>query len=177
MVRVSKLVFLLPLLAAGQDRPTTIRTETRAVQIDVSARDSHGVPVHGLTKDDFTILDNGKPRAIAFFSAETGDSVPGDAPLVPSTPLATPRVLSNTAPSNVPPEALTMILLDASSPTLDLASRDLGTGLLVQARKAAIDAMAKLPANERIAIYHISTGGLKVVPRTLPLIGTFCGRA
>jgi VWFA-related protein len=169
--RASKLVLLLPLLAASQDAPTTIRTETRAVQVDVAVRDSHGAPVHGLTKDDFTLLGDGKPRAIAFFSAEAGGPAPDEAPPVPA-PSTTPRVLSNTAPSNVPHEALTVILLDASSPTLDdpiklergyLNNGGVGLGYLAQARKGAIDAMAKLPEKERIAIYHISPGGLKVV--------------
>jgi VWFA-related protein len=175
---VSKLLFVLPLLAASQDAPTTIRTETRAVQVDVAVRDSHGAPVHGLTKDDFTLLDDGKPRAIAFFSAEAGGPAPDEAPPVPapsspSSPAETPRVLSNTAPSNVPHEALTVILLDASSPTLDdpiilpggfaQTNGGLGTGYLAQARKGAFDAMAKVPEKERIAIYHISPGGLKVV--------------
>jgi VWFA-related protein len=166
--RASKLVLLLPLLAAGQDAPTTIRTETRAVQIDVAVRDPHGAPVHGLTNDDFTLLDDRKPRAIAFFSAEAGEPAPGEAPPVPSTPSAssaaeTPRAFSNTAPSNVPHGALTVILLDASSPALDLTTDFIGVGLLAQVRQNAIDVMAKLPEKERIAIYHISPGGLKVV--------------
>jgi len=37
-------VFLLPLLAAGQDAPTTVRTQTRAVQIVAAVRDPHGGP-------------------------------------------------------------------------------------------------------------------------------------
>jgi VWFA-related protein len=169
--RASKLVFLLPLLAAAQDGPTTIRTETRAVQIDVAVRDSHGAPVHGLTKGDFTLLDDGKPRAIAFFSAETGGPAPGEAPQVPSVPSEPPRVLSNTALA-APHEPLTVILLDASSPTLDfpivlkrgaLNNGGVGVGYLTQARQGAIDAIAKVPERERIAVYHISPGGLKVV--------------
>ncbi len=181
MAWISKLA-LLPLLAsAGQDTVPTIRTETRAVQIDVAVRDSHGAPVHGLTKDGFTILDDGKPRAIAFFNAEAGEPAPDAVPSVMSSPppsVTTPavspsRVLSNTAPANVPPEALTVILLDASSPTLDaplalaaggkLNNGGVGIGYLAQARQGAIDVMATLQAKERIAIYHISPGGLKVV--------------
>jgi VWFA-related protein len=167
-VRATRFVFLLPLLGAGQDAPTTIRTETRAVQIDVAVRDAHGVPVQQLTKDDFTLLDNGKPRAIEFFSAEAGEPVPDAAPPAtpsspPSAPASPSRVLSNTAPSNAPREAVTVILLDASSPTLDTTTGGIGTGLLGQARKEVFDAMDKLPAEERIAIYRISPGGLKIV--------------
>jgi VWFA-related protein len=169
--RASRFVFLLPLLGASQDAPPTIRTETRAVQIDVAVRDAHGAAVQRLTKDDFTLLDDGKPRAIAFFIAEAGEPVPNAAPSgMPSpsptagTPATSPsRVLSNTAPSNAPREAVTVILLDTSSPTLDTTTAAIGSGLLVQARKGAFDAMAKLPEKERIAIYQISPGGLKIV--------------
>ena len=80
MAWISKLAFLPLLASAGQDTVPTIRTETRAVQIDVAVRDSHGAPVRGLTKDDFTLLDNGKPRAIAFFNAEAGGPAPDVAP-------------------------------------------------------------------------------------------------
>jgi VWFA-related protein len=131
--------------------------------VDVAVRDSHGAPVRGLTKDDFTLLDDGKPRAIAFFSAEVGDTAPVEAPPVPASSTTAPRNLSNTAPSNVPQEALTVILLDASSPALDLTTDFIGPGLLAHVRQDAMDVMAKLPANDRIAIYHISPGGLKIV--------------
>ena len=164
-------MFLLPLLGASQDAPPTIRTETRAVQIDVAVRDAHGAPVQRLTKDDFRLLDDGKPRAIAFFSAETGEPVPNAAPSgMPSsspsagTPATSPsRIFSNTAPSHAPREAVTVILLDTSSPTLDTTTAAIGSGLLVQARMGAFDAMAKLPEKQRIAIYQISPGGLKIV--------------
>ncbi len=159
--RASALLFLLPLLAASQDAPATIRTEIRAVQVDVAVRDSHGAPVRGLTKDDFTLLDNGKPRVIAFFSAEAGEPVREEVPPAP-TPSTTPRLLSNTAPSDAPHEALTVILFDAS-PALDLTTDFIGVGLLGHLRLDAMDVMAKLPAQERIAIYQNSPSGLKIV--------------
>jgi VWFA-related protein len=186
MAWISKLA-LLPLLASasqvaqGQDTVPVIRTETRAVLIDVAARESHGAPVRGLTKDDFKLLDDGKPRAIAFFSAETGEPVPDadtpggplPAPSIETPPASLPRVLSNAAPPNVPHEPVTVILLDASSPTLDapfslpgggkMNNGGVGSGYLAQARNDAIDVMAKLPVKERIAIYQISPGGLKIV--------------
>ena len=168
--RAGRFLFLLPLLAVTQDAPPTIRTETRAVQIDIAVRDAQGAPVRQLTKEDFTLLDNGKPRTIEFFSAEAGEPVPDAPPAgMPSsppsagTPPASPRVLSNTTPSAATREAVTVILMDASSPTLDTTTGATGIGLLAQARKGAFDAMAKLPAKERIAIYQVSPGGLKIV--------------
>gem|GEM_PF-5657127 len=176
MAWISKLA-LLPLLALasqiaqGQDTVPTIRTETRAVQIDVAARDSHGTPVRGLTKNDFTVLDDGKPRAIAFFSAETGEVAPDEAssgrpspdPSIAAPPASQPRVLSNTSPPNIPHERVTVILFDVSSPTLDTTTMGRGSGFVAQARQQVFDVMADLPAKERIAIYQISPGGLGIV--------------
>jgi VWFA-related protein len=41
------------------------------VQVNVIVQDKNGKPVTGLTKDDFTILDQGQPQAIASFSEQT----------------------------------------------------------------------------------------------------------
>ncbi len=56
-------------VAVGQD--DVIRVDTRLVQVDVVVRDAHG-PVRGLTKDDFTVYDNGKRQDIAAFNVRTG---------------------------------------------------------------------------------------------------------
>src|ERR1700722_5923043 len=43
---------------------TTLHAEARVVQIDAVVTDSQGKPVTDLSKQDFTIFDNGKPRGI-----------------------------------------------------------------------------------------------------------------
>jgi VWFA-related protein len=70
---------LLALLAAGslsaqtpaptppRQRPT-FRSGVNVVPVDVVVLDRTGHPVHALTKDDFEILDGGKPQVIATFS-------------------------------------------------------------------------------------------------------------
>src|SRR2546421_10922042 len=56
-------------IAGAQTVPDgTIRVTTRLVQISVVVRDKNG-PVAGLTKEAFTVLDNGKPQRIDIFSA------------------------------------------------------------------------------------------------------------
>lgn len=63
------------------DQPTTvIRSNTRLVQVSVVVRDKSGKPVTHLTKEDFTVFDEGRPQHIAFFGSET-PSVP--APVTP----------------------------------------------------------------------------------------------
>jgi len=61
---------LVPLALASQDSQQTpqIRVATRLVEVGVIVRDKNG-PVAGLTKDDFTVLDQGKPQKISIFSA------------------------------------------------------------------------------------------------------------
>ncbi len=56
---------------AQNDTPTpTFRAGTKLVEVDVVAR-RNGASATGLTKDDFILLDNGKPRKIAFFSVQS----------------------------------------------------------------------------------------------------------
>jgi VWFA-related protein len=62
-------VFLLMSAAASalQDSTPTFHAGTKLVEVDVVAR-SKGAPATGLTKENFTLFDNGKQQNIAFFS-------------------------------------------------------------------------------------------------------------
>ena len=78
-------VFLVMLTVAGWALPSvlgqtpapqdtshtsaTIRTVTRAIVLDVMATDDHDESVHGLTRDDFTILEDGVTQAVASFDS------------------------------------------------------------------------------------------------------------
>lgn len=59
------------LLAQSVDPPLVLRSETRAVQIGVVARDKSGEPIRDLQSADFTVFDDGKPRRIQFFSMDS----------------------------------------------------------------------------------------------------------
>jgi VWFA-related protein len=48
-----------------------IRTTTRLVQVSVVVQNKDGIPITGLKAADFSLLDNGRPQKIAFFSANT----------------------------------------------------------------------------------------------------------
>jgi len=87
---------------AMQNDMVRLRADTRVVEIDVVVTDSHGTPVTDLTKQDFTVTDNGEPRAIDIFSINRGEvdslktaapSEPGRAALPPKT--LPPNVFSN----------------------------------------------------------------------------------
>jgi VWFA-related protein len=56
---------------AQQDgQAPTFSTATKLVEVDVVARHGEG-PATGLTKENFTLLDNGKPQKISFFSVKS----------------------------------------------------------------------------------------------------------
>jgi VWFA-related protein len=59
--------------ARAQDAPhaPTITVSTHLVQISVIARGARGTPATGLTKADFVLRDQGRPRAISIFEVES----------------------------------------------------------------------------------------------------------
>lgn len=55
------------------ERESEYRTEHRII-LNVLVTDAHGKPVSGLAKNDFALLDDGRPQSIATFRAVNGDS-------------------------------------------------------------------------------------------------------
>ncbi len=93
-----------PALIRAARNNTVIRVETRLIQVNVVARDSHGRPITNLTKKDFKIYDNGKPVPIAVFSALSTATGANAQPLLP------PDVYSNRVEGAAP--SVTVVLLD-----------------------------------------------------------------
>ena len=60
---------------AQQPRPT-FRVGVDLVQVDVVVLDADGNPVHGLTKDDFVLIDGNLPQPIATFAELIHDRPP-----------------------------------------------------------------------------------------------------
>jgi hypothetical protein len=70
--------FTIALLAwqAQEQPPLVLKTETRAVQINVSVKDKKGDPIRDLQSSDFMVFDNGKPRRIQIFSGVVNSGSP-----------------------------------------------------------------------------------------------------
>lgn len=60
-----------PSAPGSQGQVPTIRVQSRLVNIAVNVMDKNGAPVGGLSKDDFEILEDGKPQKIAYFEKES----------------------------------------------------------------------------------------------------------
>ncbi len=83
-----------------------IRVQTRLVEIDVVARNESGA-VAGLSKDDFTLLDDGKPRKIDVFAVT--EASPGQQKSFPAPTAA--NVAANRAAPGVDDEQTTTVIL------------------------------------------------------------------
>jgi VWFA-related protein len=69
-------------------KPPTFRSHVDIVRVDVVVRDKNGQVVRGLTKDDFTVIEDGKAQNVATFGYEELDTAPAEAMAVaqPSIP-------------------------------------------------------------------------------------------
>jgi VWFA-related protein len=72
--------FLSLAIAAGLQTPTIFHAGTRLVEVEVVVRGRHG-PVTGLTRDAFTLLDQGQPQHIDVFRAGQADTKQPQVPL------------------------------------------------------------------------------------------------
>jgi VWFA-related protein len=68
--------------ASPQGSREIFRSATRLVQVEVVVRDGAGKVVSGLTKDDFRIIEDGKPQEVRFFNVYQRGTRP--APEVPT---------------------------------------------------------------------------------------------
>ncbi len=163
LARVVIVPFLLALLAAAsvvsQDalQKPDIQVHTRLVQVDVIVRDKTG-PIANLTKDDFVVLDQGKPQKIGVFSVESSESAAQPAQSLPQNtfsdlPQYTARSL----------RSVTIVLLDNlntlmgnSSEVNESRPRWLENMALANAKAHLIEYIKDLDPKDRVAIYGLS---------------------
>lgn len=132
-----------PQLATVQS-PAVIRSTTRLVQLNVIVHNKKGVPVQGLKKEDFTILDQGQEQSLAFFSADAA----GPRNSFSSATLPANVFSNRSDQSGQTPGSVTVILFDA-----------LNTEFLdqVYARQQVIKFLRQLQPQDHVAIYLLTT--------------------
>jgi VWFA-related protein len=73
----------------GNAPPTTFTTTTQLVVETVSVKDKSGKPITGLTKENFTVTEDGMPQTIRFFEyQQLDDTAPAPVTLATRTPAA-----------------------------------------------------------------------------------------
>ena len=87
---ISLVVLTAALAAAQETRTPTFSSQVELVTVDAVVLDGKGQLVRGLSRDDFTILEDGKPQPIASFEAfDLGASGDEPRPRPASGPVAT----------------------------------------------------------------------------------------
>jgi VWFA-related protein len=122
------------------DATPTFHTGTRLVEVDVIVQNKKGA-VEGLTKSDFTVLDNGIPQTIAIFSVRDIKKI--------SRPTPLPKKVVSNRPVNQEgePVAGTVVLFDRlNTPPEDQA----------YARLQALKYIERTSRNEQIAVYGLN---------------------
>jgi VWFA-related protein len=65
------LTLMVPLVAqVPDDQAPVIKVDVDVVNVLCSVRDKHGAYIANLTKDDFTIFEDGKPQTVRYFNRE-----------------------------------------------------------------------------------------------------------
>src|SRR5215470_14006546 len=77
--------------------PVTFKVEVNYVEIDASVTDAQGAFVRNLTRDDFQVVEDGKPQALTAFSMVDIPITRPDPPLYSKTVIP-PDVMSNRTP-------------------------------------------------------------------------------
>jgi VWFA-related protein len=134
--------------SAQTQAPPLFRASTRLVQVSVLVHDKAGHPVAGLAKEDFTVLDAGKPQQIRYFQVNRSESAKPRRPLPPDT--FTNRPLESGESPNA-----TVILLDS----LNTPVRD-----QQYARAQVLKFLAgQIRPGDRVAVYLLASGRFKVL--------------
>src|SRR5262249_37539775 len=82
---VTASLLLIPITTRSQEKPEEpprFPATVELVTVDAVVVDAKGKAVSGLTKDDFTVLENGVPQAVTRFEAVVLPSEPAPAPPV-----------------------------------------------------------------------------------------------
>ena len=140
------LLFVAPFIASGaaqsQPDPATFRAGTTLIELTAIVTDENGRPVSDLRQDEVSILENGRPREVAFFHYE---GAPPAAIRVRTAPLP-PGIFTNRpeyAPG--PPRNITAILIDSLNTRVEDQVKVLGHILAF---------IGAVPSDTRVAIYR-----------------------
>jgi VWFA-related protein len=138
-----------PVSTADQEGKIKFRTRTILIQVPMIVTDRSGAHVHGLTKEDFHVFENGKEQKVATFE----EMVTSDKQLPAAA--TKPGEFANLTLPEQPPHAITVIALDAvNTPFLDQAN----------GRRALIKYLAdNLNSGQVLALMIITSHGVRVV--------------
>jgi VWFA-related protein len=137
--------------ATNAEPTPTLKVNTRLTLVDVTVTDAKGHPVHGLTRADFRVKEDGKDQPIKTFE-ESGSERPAE---------ALPRnVYSNRQTPSA--RAVNILLFDqiATGTVQGVQSRP---EALEAAREASSKYLKTMPAGTQVAVLEMDGSGLRTV--------------
>ncbi len=138
-----------PLLSANDEGKIEFRTQSTLVQVPVIVTDKRGNHVHGLTKNDLHIFENGKEQAISVLEEKVAINSKIAASALP------PGEFHNLSIPEDQPRTITVIALDTvNTPFLD---QTYGRRELVKYLANSLD------SGQVLALMIITSHGLKVI--------------
>jgi VWFA-related protein len=127
---------------APQQQPSTFQAQVEYVEVDALVTDAQGHSVRDLKKEDFQILEDGKPQTISAFSFVNIPIQRDDRPLFAAQPIE-PDVRTNARPFD---GRIYVMVVD------DLHTNVLRTQLVKNAAKQFLE--RNLGANDLMAVVH-----------------------
>jgi VWFA-related protein len=121
---------------------TTIKSKVRLVLVDVVATNGKGEAVPGLRKEDFEVLEDGKPQTISTFEEHHGSP-----PVQIKLPAMPPHVYTN-YPVTKTADSVNVLLLDA----LNTPSRD-----QVYVHSQMMKYLKTIPPGTRVAVFTLAS--------------------
>jgi hypothetical protein len=88
---LAALFAVAPAHLAAQEEQPTFKAEVKVVNVLATVRDKRGAFIRDLGKDEFSVLENGRPQTIRYFSRET--DLPLTLGLMIDTSLSQKRVM------------------------------------------------------------------------------------
>jgi VWFA-related protein len=126
-----------------------LKVTSRVVQVNVIVQDKNGQPVTGLTRDDFTILDQGQTQTIASFAEQTNRVTAAMASASAANTFSNRAQERYGAPPNV-----SVILIDSLN-MLDNYG-EVSRSNMSMARAQVVKFLAKVQPQDRVALYFLS---------------------
>ena len=146
--------------ASAQTSITTLKVTSRETVVDVTVTDKDGKPVHGLTRGDFTVQEDGKEQPIRSFE-EFGSVTPA--------PTATSRKLPPNTYTNFqqapPSSAVNILLLDFVNTSIgrNPGATPIGIGDAIKmqrhVKEDAIKYLQRIPSGTRVAVLAMTYPG------------------
>lgn len=138
------LITAISLYSQTTDAPNsgspTFQSNVKVVLVDVTVTDRNDQPITGLKKEDFEVIEKGKPQTIASFEEHKG------APLNQvKTPPLQPHFYTN-YPLAQPADSVNVLVLDALNTPLGDQSN---------VRKQMVDYLKKIQPGPRLAIFTL----------------------